>query len=57
MDLGLIAAIAMLVLWAAGTFLFDAPGAIHLLLTVGVFLIVQRTITKVGTEKRAGGSR
>jgi len=48
MDLGIVAAIAMLVVWGIGTFMFEAPGYIHLLLTVGIFLIVQRTITKQG---------
>ena len=51
MDIGLIAAIAMIVVWAAGTFFFEAPGWIHLLLTLGVFLIVQRTIARKATTK------
>jgi hypothetical protein len=42
MDLGIIAALAILVLWAAGTFFFDAPGWINLLLTGGVFLLIWR---------------
>lgn len=53
MDIGLIAAIAMLVVWAAGTFFFDAPGWIHLLLTLGVFLIVQRTVAAKQKTKSA----
>jgi len=35
-----LAAVALLALWAAGTFLFDAPGWIHLLLSVGISLWV-----------------
>ena len=42
MDVGLIAGIVMLVLWAAGTFLLDAPGWINLLLSVGVFFVIWR---------------
>ncbi len=48
--------IAMLVVWAVVTFGFSpAPGWIHLLLTVGVFLliysIVVRGSTKTGATK------
>jgi hypothetical protein len=46
MDVGLFAAIALLAVWAAGTFLFDAPGWINLLLSAGVFLLIWR-ITKL----------
>lgn len=42
MDLGLIAAIVMLVVWAAVTFTTTAPGWIHLLLTFGMFLLIYR---------------
>lgn len=46
MDLGILAALAMLVVWAIGTFFFDAPGWLHLLLTVGVFLLIWRIVVK-----------
>jgi hypothetical protein len=46
MDLGIIAAIAMLVVWAVGTFAFEAPGWVHFLLTVGVFLLIQRIVAR-----------
>ena len=46
MDLGLLAAIAMLVVWALGTFLFEAPGWLHALLTVGVFLLIWRIVVR-----------
>ena len=51
MDLITIAGVAMLALWAAGTFFFEAPGLIHLLLTVGVFFII------LGGVKRAERAR
>ncbi len=52
MDLGLIAAVVMLIVWAVVTFTTEAPGYIHLLLTLGVFLLIWR-ITVV-TSRKAG---
>ena len=46
MDLGIFAAIAMLVVWAVGTFAFHAPGWLHLLLTLGVFLLIWRIVVR-----------
>lgn len=54
MDLLTIAGVAMLVLWAAGTFAFDAPGLIHGLLTVGVFCLV---LAAVKRSARARGAK
>jgi hypothetical protein len=53
MDVGLIAGIVMLLLWAAGIFLLDAPGWINALLSVGVFLVIWRIVmrTSTATEK------
>lgn len=45
-DFGLIAAVLMLVAWAVRTFLFDAPGWWHSLLTFGVFLLVWRIVVR-----------
>lgn len=50
MDIGIIAAIAMLVVWSIGTFVYEAPGYIHLLLTVGVFLLIWRVVV-IGRNK------
>lgn len=47
-----IAAVALLVLWAAGTFLFDAPGWIHLLLTLGVALWVYGIVSRTEPAKK-----
>ena len=52
MGLGMMAAIAMLVVWAAGTFFFEAPGWIHLLLTSGVFLILWSVVQRGATKDR-----
>ena len=38
----MIAAVAMLLMWAIGTFAFAAPGWIHLLLTIGVSVLIWR---------------
>jgi hypothetical protein len=46
MDLGILAGIALLVIWAIGALMYDAPGWIHLLLTVGVFLILYRIVVR-----------
>lgn len=61
MDLGIIAAIALLVVWAVATFVFEGPGWIHLLLSAGVFLLILRIVMR-GTppavpsdQGRAGG--
>ena len=50
MDLGIIGAVAMLVVWAVVTFTTEAPGYVHLLLTLGIFLLIWR-ITVVTSRK------
>lgn len=45
MDLGIIAAIIMLIVWAIGT-LLEGPGWIHALLTIGVFLLIYRVVVR-----------
>ena len=46
MDLGIIAAVVMLLAWAVITFTTSAPGYVHLLLTVGFFLLFWRVIVR-----------
>jgi uncharacterized membrane protein len=46
MDIGIIVAIAMLVVWAAVTFTTSAPGWIHILLTMGVSLLIYRIVVR-----------
>lgn len=46
MNVGIFIAIAMLLVWAAGTFFYDAPGWLHLLLTAGVFLLIWRIVVR-----------
>lgn len=43
MDLGIVAAVLMLVGWAAATVMLNpAPGWVHAFLTIGVFLLIWR---------------
>jgi len=49
MDIGIIAAVFMLVVWAVVTFATEAPGYVHLLLTVGFFVLIWR-ISVVGSR-------
>ena len=42
MDIGIIAAVVMLVVWAVVTFTKSAPGWIHILLTMGMSLLIYR---------------
>ena len=51
MDVGIIAALAMLVLWAVATFVFEAPGYVHLLLTAGMFLLIWRVVVRGEAKK------
>ena len=47
MDLWFVAGLVMLVVWAIGTFSHTAaPGWIHLLLTLGVFLMIWRVVVR-----------
>lgn len=52
MDLGLIAAVAMLVVWAVVTFTTEAPGYVHLLLTLGVFILIWRITVRSSRNNR-----
>ena len=44
MDFGIIAAVVMLIVWAVVTITTEAPGYIHLLLTIGLFILFWRVI-------------
>jgi uncharacterized membrane protein len=46
MDIGIIAAIALLVIWAVGALLMEGPGWIHLFLTLGVSLLIYRIVSR-----------
>ncbi len=46
MDLWIIVSIIMLAVWAFVTFTTTAPGWIHILLTVGMFLLIYRIVVR-----------
>ena len=52
MDLGIVAGILLLVIWAVVALGLNGPGWIHLLLTVGVTLIIYRIVVR-GSANRA----
>ena len=45
-DLGIVLAVAMLVVWALGALVYEGPGWVHLLLTVGVTLLIWRVVAR-----------
>jgi Family of unknown function (DUF5670) len=58
MDFWIIAAVLMLAIWAFVTFTTTAPGWIHLLLTVGMFLLIYRIVVRgTGGVDRGGGPK
>ena len=59
MDFWIIAAILMLAIWAFVTFTTTAPGWIHLLLTVGMFLLIYRIVVRGtrGVDRGSGGPK
>ena len=46
MDFGIIAAIALLAIWAFVTFTTTAPGWIHILLIMGMSLLIYRIVVR-----------
>ena len=57
MDFGIIGAVIMLVVWAVVTFTSEAPGYIHLLLTLGVFLLIWRITVRPTRDTRPPGGK
>jgi hypothetical protein len=54
MDIGIAAAVLMIAVWAVVTFTTEAPGYVHLLLTIGFFLLFWRVIARSGRRNRPG---
>ncbi|HET7632573.1 MAG TPA: hypothetical protein VFK16_09675 [Gemmatimonadaceae bacterium] len=46
MDLGILAAVVILAIWAVVALGFSGPGWIHILLTVGVALFIWRVVDR-----------
>ena len=57
MDLGIIVAIIMLIMWAIGALVMQGPGWIHLLLTVGVSLLIYRIVVSTSGESKRPPAR
>jgi len=55
MDLGILAGIVLIIIWAIVALGFNGPGWIHLLLTVGVFLVIWRIVVR--GDRRLPASR
>jgi hypothetical protein len=46
MDFGLLAALALLLIWAIAALVLQGPGWVHLLLTIGVSLLIYRLVAR-----------
>jgi len=57
MDLGIIIAIVLLIVWAIGALVMQGPGWIHLLLTVGVSLLIFRIVVSTSGESKGPRTR
>jgi hypothetical protein len=57
MDLGIIIAFVVLIVWAVGALVMQGPGWIHLLLTVGVSLLIFRIVVSTSGESKQPPSR
>jgi uncharacterized membrane protein len=51
MDLGLLAAVALLVIWVIAALVMQGPGWVHLLLTAGVSLLIYRIVVRGSVTK------
>lgn len=56
MDLLTITGLAMLILWAAGAFAFEAPGIIHIFLTLGVFFLILGAVKRAERARKGKGT-
>jgi hypothetical protein len=57
MDLGTLVAVVMLVIWGVATFATEAPGWVHGLLTLGVFLLILRIVVRGTPAPRTPGDK
>jgi uncharacterized membrane protein len=52
MDLGLLGAFALLIIWAIAALVLQGPGWVHLLLTMGVSLLIYRIVARGSSRDR-----
>jgi len=58
LDLGIIVGLIMLVVWAVFVFIVNnAPGFVHLLLTLGLFIVIWRIVARVKLPSSTKQSR
>jgi uncharacterized membrane protein len=57
MDLGIIVALIVLVVWAIGALVIQGPGWIHLLLTIGVSLLIYRIVVRSSRDTKQPPTR
>jgi len=57
MDLGIIVAIIMLIMWAIGALVMQGPGWIHLLLTAGVSFLIYRIVVRTSGPAKSPPTR
>jgi hypothetical protein len=46
MDIGIVVGVVMIVVWGIVALVLDGPGWIHLLLTLGVFIVIWRIVVR-----------
>jgi peptidoglycan/LPS O-acetylase OafA/YrhL len=54
MDLRILGALALLVIWAIAALVLEGPGWVHLLLTIGVSLLVYGVVARGSNRDGAG---
>ena len=57
MDLGIVGAIVLLIMWAIGALVMQGPGWIHLLLTAGVSLLIYRIVVRTSGPVKSPPTR
>ena len=58
MDLGIIVGLIMIIIWAVFVFIVNnAPGFVHLLLTLGLFIVIWRIVARVKLPSSTTRSR
>jgi uncharacterized membrane protein len=54
MDLRILGALALLLIWAIAALVLEGPGWVHLLLTLGVSLLIYGIVTRTRQRDDAG---
>ena len=57
MNLGIVGALVLLLVWAIAALVMQGPGWVHLLLTVGVSLLIYSIVMRSSARDRGGRDR